>query len=130
MMPTCHGAGGLAGQHRLGANTGLFMVALGVFKILLGLMATQGLLLSVLDALPISVLGILVILAGHELAASGVIKVAKEASLVGPTEDNRNASSAGEDGMVVCLITGLVRVRVCSCRRSLWMDHLRHLRRS
>lgn len=101
MMPTCHGAGGLAGQHRLGANSGVSMVLLGLFKIGMGLVASQGLLLRVLDALPVSVLGILLVLAGHELAATGVIKVAKSSLGIAGT---------GEDAMVVCLITALVIV--------------------
>jgi Molybdate transporter of MFS superfamily len=111
MMPTCHGAGGLAGQHRLGANTGVSMMALGLFKILLGLVASQGLLLRVLDALPISVLGILLVLAGHELAATGVIQVAKTSlGRSDDTDGTRSTNNDGEDAMVVCLITALVIV--------------------
>ncbi|KAG7337874.1 sulfate transporter [Nitzschia inconspicua] len=105
MMPTCHGAGGLAAQHRLGASSGVSMIILGLFKIFMGLMASQGLLLRVLDALPVSVLGVLLVLAGHELGATGVIKVAT--TYLG-REGNR--SDSGEDAMVVCMITALVIV--------------------
>jgi MFS superfamily sulfate permease-like transporter len=112
MMPTCHGAGGLAAQHRLGANSGVSMLVLGLFKIALGVIASQGFLLRFLDALPVSILGILLVLAGHELAATGVIKVAK--SSLRPSDDvnsmEHSTISGGEDAMVVCLVTALVIV--------------------
>jgi hypothetical protein len=112
MMPTCHGAGGLAGQHRLGANSGVSMVVLGLFKITLGLIASQGLLLRVLDALPVSILAMLVVLAGHELAVTGVIKVAKSSLCQSNDRDTaiRSNTTNGEDAMVVCLVTALVIV--------------------
>lgn len=108
-MPTCHGAGGLAGQHRLGANTGVSMVLLGIFKTCLGFLAMQGGMLRVLDALPLSVLGVLLVLAGHELASTGVSKVAKEPSCNSTTRSNR-PSHHNDDDMAVCLITALVIV--------------------
>jgi hypothetical protein len=77
-MPHCHGAGGLAGQHRLGAQSGVSMVVLGIFKIALSLVAYQGSLLVILDALPVSILGVLLVLAGHELATTGILGVGQE----------------------------------------------------
>jgi hypothetical protein len=103
MMPTCHGAGGLAGQHRLGAKSGTSMIVLGLFKISMGIVASQGYLLRVLDALPVSILGVLLALAGHELATAGIIKVARASS--SSSGDN---GSRKEDEMTVCLITALV----------------------
>jgi hypothetical protein len=109
MMPTCHGAGGLAGQHKLGANTGLSMVILGVFKIGLGLLACQGSLLNILDALPASVLGILLVVAGHELAMTGVINVAEMPTCEEGSSRDQRSHLTGER-MSICLITALVIV--------------------
>lgn len=66
-MPACHGSGGLAGQYRFGARTGGSVVMLGAAKIVLGL----GLGTSVAMLLahyPKSVLGVLLLFAGAELA--------------------------------------------------------------
>jgi len=66
-MPMCHGAGGLAGQYRFGARTGGSVVFLGVVKILLGLFL-GGAAFSVLASYPMSVLGVLLVFSGMELA--------------------------------------------------------------
>ena len=66
-MPMCHGAGGLAGQHRFGARTGGAVVMLGIAKMAVGIAfgASAGLLLA---AYPLSILGVLLSFAGIELA--------------------------------------------------------------
>jgi hypothetical protein len=66
-MPVCHGAGGLAGQYRFGARTGGSVVMLGVAKILLAVVL-GGSLLVALRAYPQSVLGVLLLFGGLELA--------------------------------------------------------------
>ncbi len=66
-MPMCHGAGGLAGQYRFGARTGGSVVILGVAKMVLALTAGGG-LLAWLQAYPQSVLGVLLLFSGLELA--------------------------------------------------------------
>lgn len=66
-MPMCHGAGGLAGQYRFGARTGGSVVMLGVVKVLLALLL-GGSLLVWLQAYPQSVLGVLLLFSGLELA--------------------------------------------------------------
>lgn len=66
-MPACHGAGGLAAQHRFGARTGGSIVMLGGAKIILGL-ALGGSLLLWLQEFPKSVLGVLLMFSGLELA--------------------------------------------------------------
>ncbi len=66
-MPMCHGAGGLAAQYRFGARTGGSMILLGVAKIVLGLLF-GGSLLVWLRAYPASVLGVLLLFSGWELA--------------------------------------------------------------
>lgn len=103
-MPHCHGAGGLAGQYKLGAKSGLSMVVLGVFKIILSIFAHNGYLLTLLDALPLSILGVLLVLAGHELALTGVSSVAY------PKERTSWDSSTprNQQTLTVTLMTGLM----------------------
>ncbi|ROV98637.1 hypothetical protein VSDG_04340 [Cytospora chrysosperma] len=69
-MPVCHGAGGLAAQHRFGARSGASVVLLGAAKLLLGLLLGAS-LLDLLRAFPRSVLGVMVVAAGLELARVG-----------------------------------------------------------
>jgi len=66
-MPACHGAGGLAAQHRFGARTGGSIVMLGAAKIVLGL-TLGGSMLLWLGHYPKSVLGVLLLFSGLELA--------------------------------------------------------------
>jgi len=70
-MPNCHGAGGLAGQHRFGARHGTSVAVLGSFKILLAVFL-GGSALTLLDALPVAVLGVMLVIAGLELVGTGV----------------------------------------------------------
>ncbi|AEO62372.1 uncharacterized protein THITE_2152701 [Thermothielavioides terrestris NRRL 8126] len=87
-MPVCHGAGGLAAQHRFGARSGASVVLLGLAKVLLGVWGSgarsgsgwgllqnhtggqQG-LIEFLRRFPGGVLGVMVIAAGLELAKVG-----------------------------------------------------------
>jgi hypothetical protein len=69
-MPVCHGAGGLAAQYRFGARSGASIVLLGLFKMILGLVLGES-LLGLIIAFPNSLLGIMVIAAGLELAKVG-----------------------------------------------------------
>jgi MFS superfamily sulfate permease-like transporter len=69
-MPVCHGAGGLAAQYRFGARSGASIIMLGLFKIVLGVLFGET-LLDLLKAFPNSLLGIMVIAAGLELAKVG-----------------------------------------------------------
>lgn len=66
-MPMCHGAGGLAAQYRFGARTGGSVIMLGAVKIILALLFGGSLLLW-LQAYPASVLGVLLLFSGLELA--------------------------------------------------------------
>lgn len=77
-MPNCHGAGGLAGQHKFGARYGASIVFLGLLKMGLSLL-TGNWLLDMLDAIPLSVLGIMLFIAGQELATTGLCELAKVA---------------------------------------------------
>ncbi|CAK7223089.1 hypothetical protein SCUCBS95973_005059 [Sporothrix curviconia] len=69
-MPVCHGAGGLAVQYRFGARSGASVVLLGAAKLLLGLFLGET-LLDLLRVFPRSLLGVLVLAAGLELASAG-----------------------------------------------------------
>jgi MFS superfamily sulfate permease-like transporter len=66
-MPMCHGAGGLAGQYRFGARTNGSILFLGAVKIVLAIFLGAS-LMSLCQAFPASVLGVLLAFAGMELA--------------------------------------------------------------
>jgi uncharacterized protein YhhL (DUF1145 family) len=69
-MPTCHGSGGLAGQYRFGARSGGSIIFLGLIKLFLGLFVGEA-LVDILQEFPKSLLAIMVIAAGVELAKVG-----------------------------------------------------------
>ncbi|KAF2465562.1 uncharacterized protein BDR25DRAFT_306664 [Lindgomyces ingoldianus] len=72
-MPACHGSGGLAGQYRFGARSGSSIIFLGFIKFLLGIVALwkPSPIVGVISGIPKSLLGILVLAAGIELAKVG-----------------------------------------------------------
>ncbi|OQO15259.1 hypothetical protein B0A48_00642 [Cryoendolithus antarcticus] len=69
-MPICHGSGGLAGQYHFGARSGASIIVLGIVKIILGLFAGNA-IVPLLQHFPKSILGVMVIAAGVELAKVG-----------------------------------------------------------
>jgi MFS superfamily sulfate permease-like transporter len=69
-IPACHGAGGLAAQHHFGARRGVSMIFLGSIKMLVAITLGSS-TLSLLDTYPNSVMGVLLISAGLELAKAG-----------------------------------------------------------
>jgi len=71
-MPNCHGAGGLAAQYRLGARHGASVLFLGIAKILLAIFFGAS-ALTLLDALPEAVLGVMLVIAGVELTVTGLV---------------------------------------------------------
>jgi len=68
-IPVCHGVGGMASHVRFGAKTGGSVVILGGFLLLLGLFFSSSVTL-VFEMIPSSVLGVILIFAGLELAMS------------------------------------------------------------
>jgi MFS superfamily sulfate permease-like transporter len=66
-MPMCHGAGGLAGQHRFGARTNGSILFLGVVKLALAVLFGAS-LMTLCRAFPASVLGVMLAFSGMELA--------------------------------------------------------------
>jgi MFS superfamily sulfate permease-like transporter len=66
-MPMCHGAGGLAGQYGFGARTNGSILFLGCVKVLLAVLLGSS-LIALCTAFPKSVLGVLLMFSGAELA--------------------------------------------------------------
>lgn len=67
-MPMCHGAGGLAAQHRFGARTGGSVLILGSGLLVVGLLFGGG-LGELLNLYPKSILAVMISLAGWLLAS-------------------------------------------------------------
>ena len=66
-MPLCHGAGGLAAHYRFGARTSGSNLMIGlIFVVLAALLGER--ILDVLNFLPMSILGVLLVFAGAQLA--------------------------------------------------------------
>ncbi|UCF82237.1 MAG: sulfate permease [Desulfobacteraceae bacterium] len=66
-IPMCHGAGGLAAMYRFGARTAGANLMIGGIFVLLGLVFGQSALL-ILNLLPLSILGVLLVFTGAQLA--------------------------------------------------------------
>ncbi|XP_010537954.1 PREDICTED: molybdate transporter 2 [Tarenaya hassleriana] len=80
-MPVCHGAGGLAGQYRFGARSGLSVIILGLGKLIVGLVFGNS-FVRILSQFPIGILGALLLFAGIELAMASRDMNSKEESFV------------------------------------------------
>jgi MFS superfamily sulfate permease-like transporter len=80
-MPSCHGAGGLAGQYKFGGRSGGCVVLLGTAKLVLGLVLGTS-LVKILNQFPVGVLGVLLLFAGIELAMASRDMNTKEESFV------------------------------------------------
>ncbi|MBI9092418.1 MAG: putative sulfate/molybdate transporter [Desulfobacterium sp.] len=66
-MPLCHGAGGLAAHYRFGARTAGSNLMIGLIFVLLAIFLGSH-ILAVVNLIPFSVLGVLLIFAGSQLA--------------------------------------------------------------
>ena len=66
-MPLCHGAGGLASRYRFGARTAGSNVIIGGIFLLLGLVFGSQTIV-IINTIPLSVLGVLLVFAGTQLA--------------------------------------------------------------
>lgn len=80
-MPSCHGAGGLAGQYKFGGRSGACVVLLGAAKTVLGLVLGTSFAV-ILNQFPVGVLGVLLLFAGVELAMASRDMKSKEESFV------------------------------------------------
>jgi SulP family sulfate permease len=65
-MPLCHGAGGLAAHYRFGARTASSNLMIGLIFLLLSIVLGSN-VISILNLLPIAVLGVLLVFAGSQL---------------------------------------------------------------
>ena len=63
----CHGAGGLAANYRFGARTAGANILIGSLFVLLGILFGQNAII-ILNLLPMSILGVLLVFAGAQLA--------------------------------------------------------------
>ena len=118
-MPNCHGAGGLAGQHRLGARHGASVLFLGFWKMFLAIFFGKS-ALTLLDAFPASILGVMLAIAGQELATTGftllVTSVDKQAAKYYPDEESglngpahaKTRKQLMRQNTVICIITVMV----------------------
>jgi len=89
-MPSCHGAGGLAGQYRFGARGGCSILMLGIAKIILALVFGQSVDVMIIH-FPKVVLGVLLLFAGVELASVGAKSIARSPKL--------------EEDLMTCFVT-------------------------
>ncbi|KAJ7966090.1 Molybdate transporter 1 [Quillaja saponaria] len=80
-MPSCHGAGGLAGQYKFGGRSGGCVALLGAAKLILGLLLGSH-LAKIFNQFPVGVLGVLLLFAGIELAMASKDMNTKEDSFV------------------------------------------------
>ncbi|RDX70617.1 Molybdate transporter 1, partial [Mucuna pruriens] len=111
-MPSCHGAGGLAGQYKFGGRSGGCVALLGAAKLVLGLVLGSS-LAHILRQFPEGILGVLLLFAGIELATccrdintkedSFVMLVCTAFSLVG--------SSAALGFLCGMIVYGLLKLR-------------------
>jgi SulP family sulfate permease len=81
-MPLCHGAGGLAAHYRFGARTAGSNLMIGsIFILLAVLLGIHS--LSVIYLIPMSILGVLLVFAGSQLALTIIdMKLRKELFVV------------------------------------------------
>lgn len=96
-LPTCHGSGGLAAQHRFGARSGASVVVLGFAKLILGVVCGDS-LARLLHNFPAAFLVTLVLAAGLELAGVGesLNSPGRARDLKKGLETGRNVLAEGE----------------------------------
>ena len=93
-MPVCHGSGGLAAQYRFGARSGASIIFLGIVKLFLGLFAEKIAHWAFLG-FPSTLLCILIIAAGLELAKVGESLNTDEARDLSPQDHRLDDLGAG-----------------------------------
>ncbi|KAH8063901.1 xanthine uracil vitamin C permease [Aureococcus anophagefferens] len=103
--PACHGAGGLAGQYKFGARGGASIWVLGWLKMATALVLGDRLLFRAIRAFPTSALGALLVVAGAQLASTGVLDGAETPCLAAAaaTVAFSNTGLGAAVGMAVAL---------------------------
>lgn len=103
-LPVCHGAGGLAGQWKFGARSGMAVVMLGVAKLLIGFLVGSS-VVKILSGYPVGLLGVLLFWAGLELAMACRDQTSRGDSMVVLTSAAISlASSNAAIGFVLSLV--------------------------
>mmetsp|Transcript_54072 Transcript_54072/g.123055 ORF Transcript_54072/g.123055 Transcript_54072/m.123055 type:complete len:135 (+) Transcript_54072:3-407(+) len=105
-MPSCHGAGGLAGQYKFGARSGCAVILLGLGKLALGLFAGQA-MDTIIQVYPKPVLGVLLLFAGCELASVGLRTMQNAGDKLLPCVVTAGAY-IGTKNMALGVVAGLV----------------------
>lgn len=108
-MPMCHGAGGLAAQHRFGARTGGSVVMLGAGKIVF-VLALGGMLLPIVQAYPRSLLAVMIFFAGLTLMkpARESLRDTRTAAIMLTTAGAIVLAGTLEGFLVGCAIAGVI----------------------
>ncbi|KAJ1411025.1 Molybdate transporter 1/2 [Sesbania bispinosa] len=111
-MPSCHGAGGLAGQYKFGGRSGGCVALLGAAKLVLGFVLGSS-LAHFFNQFPVGILGVLLLFAGIELAMASRDMNTKEDSFVMLicTAVSLVGSSAALGFLCGMVIFGLLRLR-------------------
>ncbi|KAF1858667.1 hypothetical protein Lal_00044700 [Lupinus albus] len=112
-MPCCHGAGGLSGQYKFGGRSGACVAFLGASKLILGLVLGTS-LAHILNQFPSTILGVLLLFAGIELAMCSRDMNTKEDSFVMLicTTVSMVGSSAALGFLVGMVVYVLLKVRI------------------
>ncbi|RKO90312.1 hypothetical protein BDK51DRAFT_49448 [Blyttiomyces helicus] len=116
-IPYCHGSGGLAAQYRFGARSGTSIIILGLCKILLGA-AFAPPLLTLFSALPVSILGVMLAIAGMELC-----NAAKDSGGVTPAAADSFLITAVTTGLLIGFANdGVGFLGGCFCAFFVWLQ--------
>lgn len=115
-MPMCHGAGGLAAHYRFGARTGGSNLMIGAIFVIIAVVFGKA-AISILGLIPNSILGVLLLFAGLELAM--LIKDVTEKKdffvaffIAGIALATTNMGIAFIAGMIVQYIIGLAKIEI------------------
>jgi SulP family sulfate permease len=115
-MPMCHGAGGLAAHYRFGARTGGSNLMIGAIFVVIAV-AFGKMAISLLGLVPNSILGVLLLFAGLELAM--LIKDVTEKKdlfvaffIAGIALATTNMGIAFIAGMIVLYIIDLAKIEI------------------
>jgi len=110
-MPNCHGAGGLAGQHKMGARHGASVVFLGGAKMFLSIFFGAS-ALTLLDAFPTAILGVMIVISGQELATTGLLLLVADVDemVVQYRISSSGKKSLMRQSIVISTITSIVIV--------------------
>lgn len=114
-IPVCHGAGGLVGHYRFGARTGGALAVIGSIFLLIGLFYSR-VVQSVMQIFPFSILGVMLLFAGLELALT-VRDVAKKKDQLFVTVFVAGLAAFVPYGYAIGLLAGWILAYVIETKR-------------